>query len=87
MNAAVARIMAEVNGFPAEGHECDLDPEYAVFGSSDVVLARGIADEYAAEGAAKSWREDFYRPDAFAGQLCSDYRDHPREACAEHHGR
>jgi hypothetical protein len=83
--AAVARIMAKVSGTPAPGHEHDLDPEYAVFGSGNEVLERGFADEYAAERVAEAWRTVRYRPDAWSGQLCNDYRDHPREICGERH--
>ena len=82
---AVAQIMRKVCGFPPEGQESDLDPEYAVFGRSNEVLQRGIADHYAAKEAASTWRTVYYRPAAWSGELCSDYRDHPREICGELH--
>lgn len=82
---AVAQIMQRACGFPPEGQESDLDPEYAVFGRENEVLQRGIADEYAADKAAATWQTMYYRPDAWSGELCNDYRDHPREICSERH--
>lgn len=81
--ATVATITARVNGFPAPGRERELDPEHAVFGDNGEVLHRGFADEHAAERTAETWRTTYYRPDAWAGELCNDHRDHPRETCPE----
>jgi hypothetical protein len=85
-SARVQKIMDGVRGIPDPDREYDIDPEHAIFGADGEVLQRGISDEYAAQDAAETWRTTYYRPDAWPGELCNDYRDHPREACGEHHG-
>lgn len=82
--ARVAAIMARSKGVP-EGDDQVLDPEYAVFGRDNEVLRRGLRDPHTAEEVAATWRTTYYRPDAWSGQLCNDYRDHPREICGEQH--
>jgi hypothetical protein len=84
-SARVQKIMDGVRGIPDPDHEHDLNPEHAVFDADGAVLQRGISDEYAAQDAAETWRTTYYRPDAWSGELCNDYRDHPREVCGEHH--